>query len=590
MFFSQKPSYNIGILLDNRSTKLEPLILELENQIRGVVGEDAIIHFPENSILTNDFNKQKAAENYNKLINGTTDIILAFGLINGTVINKQTSHKKPTILFGAINKDVVDFDLSKQTSGIQNLTYLVEPESFIEDLKKFKKLTNFQKVGIAIEENFVKELPLKKVFDKQLKIVGGSYKIIPFNSVSDIRNNLEGIDAIYMAGGFFLKTSEEKELAQLFINKKLPSFSVGGIKSVEQGMMATNQSNDNLSQIFRRISLTVEGYINGTPLAEMPIFIDYNPRLTINYNTASAIGIPIKYSLLNTTDFIGDFKDPTAEKEYNLLTVMEQLLGRNLSLQSSKKNIEISEQNIKTAKSNYLPSITASANGTYIDPKVASNINPEFSTGGKITLNQTIYSPSATANISIQKNLKKAQEESYNIDELNTIFNASNTYFNTLILKANAKILMRNLELTKRNLQIAKENYEVGESGKSDILRFRSELAQNTQSMVQAINQLQQSYIALNQILNNPIEMRINVEEAALDQGLYKNYNYEFIANILDDPTSREPFIEFLIEEAKENAPELKSLEYTIKANQRNIKLSGSNRFIPTVALQGAIQ
>ena len=266
---------------------------------------------------------------------------------------------------------------------------------------------------------------------------------------------------------------------------------------------------------------------------------------------------------------------------------MDEVLGRNLSLKASKKNIEISQQSVKSAKANYLPNLTANALGTYIDPKVASVGNPEFSTGGNVILNQTIYSPQASANTTIQENLLKAQEESYNTDELNTIFNASNTYFNALIFKANAQIQIRNLDLTKRNLQIAKENFEAGQSGKSDVLRFRSELAQNTQNMIQAINQMEQGYIGLNQLLNNPIEMRIDVEDAKLDKGLYKDYNYDLMATLLDDPTTREPFIGFLIEEAKKNAPELKSLDYNLKATERNIKLSGTDRFIPTIGLQG---
>jgi outer membrane protein TolC len=294
--------------------------------------------------------------------------------------------------------------------------------------------------------------------------------------------------------------------------------------------------------------------------------------------------------LLNNTDFVGELKDVTAKKTYNVVSVVEQALGKNLSLLSSHKNIEISKQNVKTAKSNYLPSITSSVSGTYVDPDLAEISNgqsPEYSTSGNITLQQTLFSPAANANITIQKNLEKAQEESYNTDELNTVLNASTVYFNALILKANLEIRMRNLDLTKKNLQIAEENFEAGQSGKSDVLRFRSELAQNTQQMVEAINQLEQGFININQMLNNPVEMRVDVEDAVLDQGIYENYNYEQLTELLDSPSTREPFISFLVEEAKKNAPELKSLDYNLKATERSIKLSGSNRFLPTVALQG---
>ncbi|CAM1344308.1 TolC family protein [Tenacibaculum amylolyticum] len=589
-YTQKKKNYNIGILLDYKTSEVDPLLQQLKNQIKAVVGEDAQITFPEKSLMVNNYNLQKAKQNYQTLLNNNTDIIIAFGVINSEVIEAQTTYTKPTILFGAVNRDFNNIDTSKATSGIPNFTYLINSQSYLDDLKKLKELTDFKNVGIVIEAPFEKILPLQETFDNELKQLNANYKLIPFKNISDINNNLNDIDAVYIAGGFFLTDTEIQQIAKEFIAKELPSFTINNIKDVQNGIMATNQSEGNFNQFTRRVALTVERYINGTPLADLPVYIEYSPRLTINYNTANAVGVPIKYSLLNDTDFVGTSIDPNAEKTYNLLSVIQQALQSNLGLQANKKDVELNEQNVKTAKSNYLPNLTASASGTYVDPKLAEISNgqsPEFSTAGNITLQQTVFSPSASANITIQKNLKKAQQENYNAEQLNTVFNVSNAYFNTLILKANAQIRLRNLDLTKKNLHIAKENFEAGESGKSDVLRFRSELAQNTQAMVQAINQLEQGFIGLNQLLNNPIDLAIDVDDAELDKGLYKDYNYKQLTTLLDNPTTREPFIAFLIEEAKKNAPELKSLGYNLKATERNIKLSGSNRFMPTVALQG---
>ena len=591
MAFAQvKKSYSIGILLDNRTQEVNPLLLQLESQIKAVVGEDAIINFSEQNILVNNYDLQKAEEQYNKLLQNNTDIILAFGVMNSVILNRQKSFAKPTILFGAVNQDIAGVDLSKKTSGINNFTYLIESESYREDLQKLKELTDFKKVGIIIEQQLVEVLSLQKTFEPIIKELDATFTIIPFSSTSDIANNLEGLDAVYLAGGFFLKDEEVKELAKTFITKKIPSFTINGIDQVKAGFMATNQAEDNFDQFMRRISLIIESYVNGTPLSEQPVFIDYNSRLTVNYNTTELVDIPIKYSLINSTDFVGEFKNSISEKQYNLLTVIEGVLDKNLSLQSLQKDIELSEQDVKTSKSNYLPSLTAAGTGTYVDPKLAeisNGQNPEFSTAGNLTLQQTIFSESANANIDIQKSLQKAQQESYNAEELNTIFNASNAYFNALILKANAQIRLRNLGLTKRNLQLAEQNFDAGQSGKSDMLRFRSEMAQNTQVMIEAANQLEQSFITLNQLLNNPIATEIDIEDVELDKGIFKNYNYDELTNLLDDPKLREPFIEFLIEEAQKNAPELKALGYNLDVTERNIKLNGNGRFLPTVALQG---
>lgn len=167
------------------------------------------------------------------------------------------------------------------------------------------------------------------------------------------------------------------------------------------------------------------------------------------------------------------------------------------------------------------------------------------------------------------------------------IFDASNAYFNALILKANLQIQAQNLDLTKRNLQIAKQNFKAGESGKSDLLRFRSQMAQNTQSLVEAVNQLEQGFVVLNQLLNNPINTEIDIKDVELSSDLLKHYDYDNFIDILDDPTSREPFIDFLVQESKINAPELKALNYNLDATNRSVKLNSSGRFLPTVSLQG---
>jgi outer membrane protein TolC len=226
----------------------------------------------------------------------------------------------------------------------------------------------------------------------------------------------------------------------------------------------------------------------------------------------------------------------------------------------------------------------------YIDPKLAeisAGLKPEYQTSGDISLTQTIFSEAANANINVQKNLEKAQQKVYDAAELDVILNASIAYFNALILKSNVKIQAQNLNVTKKNLLIAERNYEAGQSGKTDLLRFRSEEAQNSQVLVEAINQLKQSFYALNHLLNNPIDFEIDIEEAELEEGVFKNYNYQQIGDVIDNPSMRKDFIAFLIEEAKINAPEIASLNYNLKATERILRLNSSGRFIPTLGLQG---
>ncbi len=589
--FSQaKKNYNIGLLTDSETEESSELLSRLRNEITAVVGEDATISFSEANVLINNFDLEKATANYNTLLNGDTDIILAFGLVNNVVISKLKTFEKPTILFGAVNKDFDFIDTDKETSVVSNFTYIILPQSYKKDINTLNELSSFTTVGIAIEDGLVNVLPFNDLFDKATQELGAGYKLISYGSSDDIVNALnDDIDAFYLASGFFLNENDIDKIAAKLIEEKIPSFTNTTIADVKKGMMATNNSEDNIAQFFRRIALTIESYINGQNLSESQVFIQFEDKLTLNKNTAEKVGLSIKYSLVGKTNFVGNFANVVSEKKYNLIDVMKTVVGENLSLQASQKEIELSEQDVRTSKSNYYPSVTANAGGTYVDPRIAEislGQSPEFSTSGSIALEQTLFSEAANANITIQKELLKAQEELYNSDQLDAIFEVSNVYFNALILKANLQIQNRNLNLTKKNLQIARQNYEAGQSGKSDVLRFRSEAAQNTQSLVEASNQLEQTFFILNQLLNNPIDFKIDIDEAELGEGILKNYNYQQLRDLIDDPKLRKPFVAYLVKIAKENAPEIKSLDYNLNANKRSIKLNGPGRFLPTLALQ----
>lgn len=584
-----KEDYAIGMLLDFRSAELEPMMEALRQEIVAVVGEDATIRFPENSVLVNNFDAALAETNYQTLLANETDLIIAFGPINNIIISGQTTHAKPTILFGSVNQDIVAIDTAQTTSGIDNFTYLISWQSYARDLETFKTLYDFEQVGVIVEGPSELAQSLRTTLDQTFADLGASYTLIPYTSPASLTAVVDQIDAVYLAEGFSIPVAERVQLAQILIDNRLPSFTATPREDVERGWMATNQSDENIDQFFRRIALSVEAVVNGQNLATLPIFIDFNERLTLNFNTAQLVDVPLKYSMIATTDLVADFNTIYAERTYSLVDVIQGVLDANLSLASSRKDVALAEQDVKTARSNYLPSLTASGTGTYIDPDLAeasNGQNPEYSTSGNVTLTQTLFSEGANANITIQNNLLQAQRANFESAELDAILDGANAYFNVLILKANLQIRKQNLEVTRRNLNIAEQNFEAGQSGQADVLRFRSEMAQNMQALVEAINQLESGFHVLNLVLNNPIERRINVEGAAIAEGVFEDYNYEQLEIWLDDSSQREVFIDFLVDVALENAPELDVLDYNLEVTRRTIQLNGPRRFIPTVAAQ----
>lgn len=585
---AQNKTVTIGIISDIQTSDSKLLLQQMKNNIEAVAGKENNIVFKD--VLENNFDFDTASSNYNSLLNDDTDIILAFGIMNTIMLYKKQNYPKPIVVLSPINRDFIEVNENQKTSNVNNITYLITPFSFSDDLKAFETLYDYKKIGIVIDHFLLNILPIEEYFNNYFSEKERDYKMLPVHTNSNINEYLHEVDAVYLVSN----SLKDKDLDTLINNinkRKIPSISATGVRDVEKGILLTYQPEVNASIFIRRIALDVEAIINGTNPADLPISVDNVKYLSINYNTANQIDFPLRYSLLASVNFIeGKNTDYKNEKSYSIIDVMQGVLNKNLALSADEKEISLSAQNVKSSKSSYLPNISASASGVYIDPKVAeisNGQNPEFSTSGNLTLEQLIYSEQATANTHIQKHLYSAQKEVYNTAQLDALLNASVAYFNALILKTNVKIQNQNLQITKKNLKIAEQNFEVGAAGKSDVLRFKSQLSQNIQGLVDAGNTMSQAITTINQLMNNPISNKIGIDDAELSKGLFKNYEYETLLELLDNPKLRTKVTHFLVEEALNNAPELKNIGYNMEAVKRNYKLNKSGRFIPTVALQG---
>ena len=584
-------NYTIAILGDKMTPEADQILIQLKDEIKSVVGQSANIVFDNSFILLNDLSLEKARSNYEKMVEtDEVDLILSFGSINNFVIAENKEFPKPVILFGVINDDFIQFPEGQISSNIPNLTYILTPQSYKRDLIQFKEIYPYQTIGIILDAHLTEIYPVKNTLDEIFKDIDADYELIAINSVNDLNGKLESVDAVYLSGGMLFTREEQIELVEKINDKKLPSFTSLERHFSEYGILFTSEPINDLEQFFRRIALNIEAAVNGDNLSQLPIYLDIESKLSLNIETAFKINFPLKYSFLLRTNIVGDADKIPYKKRYTLKDVVDQVLDQNLNLKAEKKNVDLSIQEVRLANSEYLPDLTTSATGTYVDPdlaEVSNGSNPEYSTSGNITLNQTIFSEQASANIKVQKELEKASEESYSATEKDAILNAGVDYYNTLTAKANYLISNENLRVTRQNFEIAQQRFSAGETGKSDVLRWRSELARATQDVVNSFTLLSQSYHTLNQTLNNPINFRIDVLDEHPDDLGREDNGYKQFFDVLDDPFLRERFIFFIEKTAIENAHELKSLQHNIIAAKRTENLFQRSKFLPTIGLQG---
>ena len=586
---AQDKTLNLSILIDKKIERTNQEKERLLREIRNVISNDFDVQV--DYLLENDYNLQKAKENYSFLEDKNQDIILVIGVVNNVMVyqNNPNFHT-PTIVFGSVNRDFIPVEAERTKSDINNLNYLITPISYTEDLNDFYELYPYENVAVLIDDYKLDILPIREKILEITSNLGVNFELIAVDEDNEDDFDLSSFDAIYLAAGNGFDTKNHSELINVINNYNVPSFSAYGKNDVQEGIMASSQTSSNFQQIYRRIALNIEQIFELEDNAsQVPVQIDYGRGLSINFNTAEKVGLGIKYNLVSETDFIGDFNLIDAENSYGLLDVIGKTIDQNLGLKSAEQDVLISGQDLKSSWSNYFPDISVNASGLIVDPKLAENslgIYQQYSLQGNVVLNQTLYSQDLTTLIKINKLLNKAQESNFNASTYDAIKDITNVYFNCLVLKTNVIIQAKNLDVTRENLKIATENFEAGSQGKTDLLRFTSEKAQNTQVLVESRNRLQESFNLMNFILNQDISTKIDIQDVSLEDETLERYHYKEFISILNQPNFQESFIAFLVQEGIANAPELKAIGYNQEALDKQIKLNGLGRIVPTLGLQ----
>ena len=583
----QRDTLEIRVMVDQTPAEFTALFERMRAEIVAVVGGQATIELSQNDIRANGFDPVRAEEIYQEMVAGAADLIIAFGAVTASVVSGRETYPKPTILFGGVNRELLDLPEPGATSGITNFTYLISVGSYGRDLRTLKSLHDFRRVGIVMPTGLLETLRLDLRLQGLMAEIGSEFEVVGYESPADVEEALDRIDALYLLQSFFIPDEEIRMVAELLVDRDIPSFSGARRDDVEMGLLATNQPREGLDSFFRHLALLVESVVNGEELADLPVHFDLDQPLTVNFHTARAIGVPIRYSLITTTEFVGEYENPLAERRYALLDLIEEALGANLGLEVARQDVRIAEQDHRSSWNNYLPSLSVGLTQTALDQDLAAasgGRNPQYSTQGTVSLSQVAFSPDLNAGMSIRRSLLDAQREGLRASEWDVVLDAASAYFTALILKANVEIQARNLDATKQNLRIAVQSFDAGQTGRGDVLRLESKAAQDMQALVDAVTALDQGHHAINQLVNQPVGREIDVLDITMRSGAFTDQNFEEIRLILDDPALREPFEDWLTLEAIANAPELRFFDHNIDAVGRSARLNGLERFLPTVA------
>ncbi|MFC2115776.1 ABC transporter substrate binding protein [Bacteroidota bacterium] len=579
----------IGIITDYESARLyfAPMII---NETKRLVGSRHNIQFPEDRVVSGDFDFDKLKEYVREFMaDDELDIVIGIGGLVSEILAKSGPFAKPVVANGVFHPELQNIPMTPaNTSGVENFGYTLISLSMERDLESFYSIYPFKNLGFLLFEEYINSIPaINDYFFSFIQKYDAVAQIIPFGR--DYRQAIENLpgdlDAIYVGLLYDYTLEELQECINLLNDKKLPTFAMVGRPYVDLGILAGAAAGSNLQNLSRRAALDIEKILDGEDPAGFSVTVEYKDELVFNMKSARKIDFFPSFATLSQAEIL--FEE---EREHaRMLTfpgLIAELLENNLNLRVASQEVLAGSNEINKARSNLLPQVNVSASNIIIDKTRAEGsfgMNAQKSTIGSGQLSQILFSEPAFAKVRIEKILQEKRNYDFSQKELDLVLQAGEAYMNVLKAQAYEKVLKENLNLTRKHLDIARLRQEVGFSGVSDVFRWESEIALVSIEVVHARAQKKAAEFALNEILNRPLVETFVAEDLTRDDSFIRG---EHMEALISNARTWKYFINFMVTESLERSPELKQLDQYIAVQERLKKLNLRSRYLPTVGFQ----
>lgn len=582
----------IGVISDfgeSERTRILALGKDLQTEIQKTLGISVKVSLEDANVIGVDWDQNKAIVSYENL-SVLCDYIILIGMVSTKAALSQTKMAKPTIALGINNLEIQGIPISSEgSSGIPNFSYILVSRDLRDEIAKFKELVDFKELTIIVSEKMAENTDKERALSQIEKISQSlNCNITPIligdNVQESLKNIPERTDAVFLAASYEFNDIEIEIIANYLSNNKVPSYSLVS-KYVDEGILMSISADSDAKYLNRKLAIMIDDVERGAKLSNLSVNLDIKQQLFLNMTTAREIDYSPSFQTLFTAKIVGEVE--SASEIFSLKEIINKALEENLNIKISSKDLELSNQDVKDAKSNYLPTLDIEFQGYQVNNESANELIGQSEKTMKETgsLGQLIYSEQVIANIQIQKLLNIAQQYATKQEINNVILEAYTFYFNVLFAKSNVVIQIENLEVLKKNLEMAHVKTKIGSSNNSDVFRWEAEVASATQRVIQAQTDLIITKTQLNTFLNNKLPEGYKVEDVSLSDEIYNFYSNSIIAREMKGPANVRKTTKFLTAEAIENYPARNQLNTNLSAVDRQLKMNKRLFYTPTVAL-----
>ena len=210
------------------------------------------------------------------------------------------------------------------------------------------------------------------------------------------------------------------------------------------------------------------------------------------------------------------------------------------------------------------PFVLTTPFGTFdLQPSIVNTYNI------KLSLQQPIFTGFKLASSSnIAEYTYEAQKQEYTKDEQQLVYDIKQAYWGLFKVTKVKSVVDENIDLIKAHLSDVKNFYENGISTKNDVLKVQVQLAEAQLRQIDADNGVKLARSSLNNVIGLPLSTETAVQADV----------------VLEENNT--PDLDQLIQEAMENRPELKAMDFRMKAGESGVTMAESGWY-PQIYLAG---
>ena len=274
-------------------------------------------------------------------------------------------------------------------------------------------------------------------------------------------------------------------------------------------------------------------------------------------------------------------------KQWTLRNCIDYALEHNITIRRNRINVESTQEDVKTAKADFLPSLSGnisqrivnrpnSASGTIIsgDNITTSESKTSYNGSYGIDASWTVYNGSKRANTLKQQQLNSRIAELTVDESENSIEeNITQLYVQILYSAEAVKVNESTLEVSRKEFERGQELFNAGSIASSDLAQLEAQVSNDNYQLVTSQTTLQNYKLQLKQLLELDGDFEMDLFLPPLDDS----------SVLIPLPTKDDVY-----QTALNLRPEIESSKLNIEASDMNIKISRAG-YIPSLSLSAGI-